>query len=153
MGTIVCCVSDSEGGRNALGLAVELTERLGARLVLMHVAAGVGAVNGEEGVTAAYGRQGAERLLARLAAEFGIEASQRRWAIGDRAGLLATMAAEEAADLIVVGSRRSWVLRGALRSSLANELETETRVPVVVAPPWEPLDNRRTTLVATPVRR
>jgi nucleotide-binding universal stress UspA family protein len=134
-GTIVCGVSDSEGGRNALRLAADLSERFGARLVLMHVAAGVGAVGGEEGLTAAYGRQGAERLLAGLVAEFGLDASQRRWAVGDRVGLLATMAAEEAADLIVVGSRPGRLIRRGLRSSLATKLGTQTPIPVLVAPP------------------
>jgi len=37
-GTIVCGVTDSDEGRQALAMAVELTERLGLRLVLAHVA-------------------------------------------------------------------------------------------------------------------
>jgi nucleotide-binding universal stress UspA family protein len=134
-GTIVCGVDESEGGRNALRLAIDLSDRLDARLVLMHVAAGVGAVGGEEGLTATYGRQGAERLLRQLAVEFGLDTSLHRWAVGDRASLLAAMAAEEAADLIVVGSRSTGLLRRGLRSTLAMSLEGETQIPVVVAPP------------------
>ena len=48
--------------------------------------------------------------------------------------MLGQIAAEEAADVIVVGARaRGW--RRRLDSSLAAELETETPVPVVIAPP------------------
>jgi hypothetical protein len=36
-GTMVCSVTDTEEGRRALQLAVELSGRLGLRLVLAHV--------------------------------------------------------------------------------------------------------------------
>jgi len=101
----------------------------------MHVASGVGAVEGDESLTASYGRQGAERVVRSLAEEFGLTESQRRWAVGERASLIASMAAEEAADLIIVGSRTSGLTRRALRSPLALELRTETHIPVLVAPP------------------
>jgi nucleotide-binding universal stress UspA family protein len=48
---------------------------------------------------------------------------------------LGQIAAEEAADLIVVGARRRGRLRRGLGSRLARELETETPVPVLIAPP------------------
>ena len=41
-GTIVCGVTDTNDGRQALAAAVELTERLGLRLVLAHVAMSFG---------------------------------------------------------------------------------------------------------------
>ena len=48
-GTIVCGVKDSEEGRGALAVAAELSQRLGLRLVLAHVADGIARldVNGE----------------------------------------------------------------------------------------------------------
>ena len=109
-GTIVCGVTDSEEGRSALAVAAELSQRLGLRLVLVHVADGIAArdVNGEgnESVTTRAGREGAARLVARLAAEHGVAGSaEQRSAVGDPAALLGQIAADEAADLIVVGSR------------------------------------------------
>ena len=41
-GTMVCSVTDTEEGRGALQLAVELSGRLGLRLVLAHVSRGIG---------------------------------------------------------------------------------------------------------------
>jgi nucleotide-binding universal stress UspA family protein len=137
-GTIVCGVTDSDDGRNALELAATLSVRLRLRLVLAHVADGfepVGA-NGDEGLTAKEGREQAARLLSRLAAEYGMNGVvERREAIGDRAEMLARIAAEEAADLIVIGSRPQSRFRRGTRNTLAAELESETPVPVVVAPP------------------
>jgi nucleotide-binding universal stress UspA family protein len=107
-GTIVCGVTDSEAGRGALSAAAELSERLGLRLVLVHVADGIGAldVNGEvsESVSTRTNGKGAAQLVARLAAEHGVASSaEKRSAVGDAAALLGQVAAEEAADLIVVG--------------------------------------------------
>jgi nucleotide-binding universal stress UspA family protein len=140
-GTVVCGVTDSEDGRAALELAATLSARLGLRLVLAHVAEGVGPAgpNGDESLTAQQGRKGAARLLARIAAEYGIAGSaDRRDAVGGRAESLARIAAEEAADLIVIGSRPQGRFRPGLRSTLAAELESETPVPVVIAPPRQP---------------
>ena len=134
-GTIVCGAAESESGRHAVRLAIELSERFDARLVLVHVAPGVEAVDGEEGLTASYGRRGAERVLQQLATEFGLEASQRRWAVGDPASSLATLAAEEAADVIVLGARSRGFLRRALTAGLALDLQGKTDIPVVIAPP------------------
>jgi nucleotide-binding universal stress UspA family protein len=134
-GTIVCGVTDSEAGRGALALATELSERLGLRLVLVHVADGIAPldVNGasSEGVSPTDGKE-----VARLAAEHGV-AGNAEWrsAVGDPAALLGRIAAEEAADLIVVGSRTRGRLRRGLESGLARQLETETPVPVLIAPP------------------
>jgi nucleotide-binding universal stress UspA family protein len=139
-GTIVCGVIDSEEGRGALTVAAELSERLGLRLVLAHVADAVAplAVNGEgsDSMTSRADREGAARLVARLAAEHGVAGSaEQRSAVGDPAALLGQIAAEEAADLIVVGARARGRLRRGLESRLARQLETETAVPVVIAPP------------------
>jgi nucleotide-binding universal stress UspA family protein len=139
-GTIVCGVTDSDEGRGALVVAAELSQRLGLRLVLAHIADGIAPldVNGEgsESVTTRADRQGAARLVARLAAEHGVGGSaEQRSAVGDPAALLGQIAAEEAADLIVVGSRARGRLRRSLESRLARQLETETAMPVLIALP------------------
>jgi nucleotide-binding universal stress UspA family protein len=139
-GTIVCGVTDSEAGRGALALGAELSERLGLRLVLVHVAAGIPQldINGARsgGLANPTDGKGSEGVVARLAAEHSL-ASNAEWrsAVGDPATLLGQIAAEEAADLIVVGSRTRGRLRGGLESRLARQLETETPVPVLIAPP------------------
>lgn len=140
-GTIVCGVSDSEQGREALHVAAELSERLGVRLVLAHVADGIAAPDAEgrrggESESMKGSREGAARLVLRLAAECGLsDRAESRSAVGDPAALLGQIAAEEAADLIVVGARtRGWLRRG-LESQLAEQLETATQVPVLIARP------------------
>ena len=139
-GTLVCGLTDGEEAAGTVELAVELTQRLGMRLVLAHVANGfapiANGVDAEESVTMKGDRVGAERLLGRLAAEHGVaETPHRRIAVGQRATVLGQIAAEEAADLILVGSRqRGWPRRG-LESRLAAQLETETPVPILIAPP------------------
>jgi nucleotide-binding universal stress UspA family protein len=139
-GTILCGVNDSEAGRGALELASELGDRLGLRLVVAHVADGIppvgGDSNGEESVSTRARREGAARLVARLAAEHGLAGSaEQRSAVGDPAALLGQIAAEEAADVIVVGSRAGGRLRRGLESKLARRLEMETSIPVLIAPP------------------
>lgn len=137
---MICGVDDSEEGRGAVELGVELSERLGLRLVLAHVAQGFyshdAAEDGSESVVMKGDRIQAERLLVRLAEEYGVtETAERRWGVGDRAALLGQIAAEEAADVILVGSRvRGW-RGGGLHSSLAEELKAATPVPILIAPP------------------
>jgi nucleotide-binding universal stress UspA family protein len=137
-GTLVCAVTDGAENDDAVAQAAEVSERLGLRLVLAHVADGIGAVaDGEdESVTMKGDRRAAERRLEELAREHALDArAERRVALGDPATLLGQIASEEAADVIVVGARtRGWGRRG-LESRLARELEAETPVPVLVAPP------------------
>ena len=139
-GTLVCGVNDQDDGRRALELAVELSERLGLRLVLAHARDGIqpaaGDGDGAESVSMRADREGAARVLARLAAEYGVaESAERRSGAGDAAALIGQIAAEEAADLIVVGARTRGRFRRGLESPLAEQLASETPVPVLVAPP------------------
>ena len=138
-GTILGGVNDSAAARSALELAAELSDRLGLRLVLAHVADGFGPAggdgNGDESVTARANREGAARLVARLAAELGRTGHvEQRSAVGDPAMLLGQIAAEEAADVIVIGSRGRGRLRRGVASKLARQL-AEARVPVLIALP------------------
>jgi nucleotide-binding universal stress UspA family protein len=139
-GTIVCGVTDSDEGHAALELGVELSQRLGLRLVLAHVAEGLAPLDRDgddnESVTMKGNRRGGELFLARVAREYGVgDTAECRVAVGEPGLLVGQIAAEEAADVIVVGSRaRRWPARG-LESTLAERLDTETMVPVLIAPP------------------
>jgi nucleotide-binding universal stress UspA family protein len=134
-GTILCGVTDSPEARDAAQLADALSARLGLRLVLAHVVDGI-PVGAEESLTALQGRKGGERLLRAIAHELGPDQERElRLAHGDRLERLAQFAAEEGADLIVVGSRPQGLRGRKLRCTLARELEAATPIPVLIAPP------------------
>jgi nucleotide-binding universal stress UspA family protein len=132
-GTIVCGVADSPDARGAAELARAIGARLGLRLVLVHVVDGVPAGT-QESLTARQRQTGAERTLNEIARDLGDDA-EKRVVLGGRADALARVAAEEGADLIVLGSRATGFGSRKLRSALARELEATTPVPVLVAPP------------------
>ncbi len=138
--TIVCGVTDGDEGHAALELGVELSERLRLRPVLAHVAEGLAPLDGDgddnESVMMKGNRRGGELFLTRLAQEYGVgHTAECRVAVGEPALLVGQIAAEEAADVIVVGSRaRRWPGRG-LESRLAERLKTGTSVPILIAPP------------------
>jgi nucleotide-binding universal stress UspA family protein len=135
-GTILCWVNDSAHGRAALRASADLSDRLKLRWVLVHVVDGVDEASAN--ANAATTRQGerAARLVARLAAENGLsDRAERRSAVGDPAALLGQVAAEEAADLIVVGAPARGRLRRSSESRLAEHLESATTVPVLFVPP------------------
>lgn len=138
-GTIVCGMTNSDEGHSALELGAELSQRLGMRLVLAHVAEGLAPLEAHgdnESVTMKGSRRGGELLLAELAREHGVgNTAECRVAVGEPSLLVGQIAAEEAADVIVIGSRACrWPSRG-LQSRLAAGLASETPVPIVIAPP------------------
>jgi nucleotide-binding universal stress UspA family protein len=135
-GTLVCAITEGAENDDAVAQASTISERLGLRLVLAHAVDGIAATGDGESITMKGDRLAAERRLAELAREHGVDASaERRVAVGDPATLIGQIASEEAADVILVGARpRGWGRRGH-ESKLARELETETPVPVLVAPP------------------
>jgi nucleotide-binding universal stress UspA family protein len=132
-GTIVCGIAETPEARAAAQLAAALAERLGLRLVLVHVS---------------FGHED-ERALGELASRLGghVEA---RVVSGSRADGLASVAADEGADVIVLGSRP----RGRrLCCALARELEAVTDVPVLIAPPaTRERSGRRLALAEVPPR-
>jgi len=132
-GTIVCGVTGSPDGRSAAELAHALGARLGLRLVLVHIVDGV-PPGTQESLTARQRQTGAENILNTIAREIG-NGAERRMVLGGRAEALAQVAAEEGADLIVLGSRSAGLGSRKLRCTLARELEAATPVPVLVAPP------------------
>jgi nucleotide-binding universal stress UspA family protein len=142
-GTVLCGVTDSAEGHAAAQLAGALSERLGLRLVLAHVVDGV-RVDVEESLTALQGRKGGERALRAIARGLGLDTRvELRLAHGDRAERLAQFAAEEDADLVVLGSKSQGFRGRKLRYGLARELEAATPVPVVIAPPQAPQRSER----------
>jgi nucleotide-binding universal stress UspA family protein len=132
-GTIVCGVTDSPAGRSAAELAAAIGGRLGLRLVLVSVVDGV-PPGTDESLSARQRTAGAERWLAALTLEIG-NATEGRIVLGDRAEALAAVAAEEGADLVVLGSRFAGIGGQKLRCRLAREVEAATPVPVLIAPP------------------
>ena len=134
MGTILCGVDDSSGAAGALVLARELSVQLEARLVIAHIAHGFEGLG--DSLTGVQAREGAVRLLDKIARDSGLSPDiDRRAEVGEPAERLATIAAEEGADVIVVGSRRGGWRGAALVSNLARKLGATTTRPVVVVPP------------------
>ncbi len=130
MATIVCGVDGSPGAGEAVRVASRLSEALGLRLVLAHVAAR------SEGLRGMPDQDGATRLLERVAQEHGLNGDvDRRTEMGDRATGLARIAAEEAATFIVVGSGSEFRRRRSLRFGLIAELNGTASCPVLVVPP------------------
>jgi nucleotide-binding universal stress UspA family protein len=129
--TLVCIVSDVGSGGAALEVATEVCSRLGLRLVLVSVLEG-----DSDPVAAAADERRARLLLVRIVAEWGLTGEvEFRVAGGKSAARLGWIVAEEAADLIVVGStRRGWPRRG-VKCELAERLACETEVPIVIALP------------------
>jgi nucleotide-binding universal stress UspA family protein len=132
--TILCAVDESPGAAEAIAVAAVLSEDLGVRLVLAHVADAYRRTNGTDMGGEAY--RGGQRLLERVARTHSLEsAADRRAEVGDRASELSRIAGEEAAVVILLGSRgRCRRGRGRL-SRLSAELRSTASCPVVVVPP------------------
>jgi nucleotide-binding universal stress UspA family protein len=131
-GTIVCGVTETAEARSAAQLAAALAARLGLRLVLVHVAcrAELPAPN----AATVQAPTAAVRAIAEIAHALGGEV-ETRVVPGGRADGLARVAADEGADVIVLGSRPRGARGRQLRCTLACELEEATAVPVLIAPP------------------
>jgi len=134
-GTVLCTLDDSDGVGAAIQTARQLALRFGARMVLVSIAGGF-RTDSElgESLSSRQARSGAERRLQHFVSEYELSPEEHRVATGDPAEAVATIAAEEAADLIVVPARRG-LLGRTLRSSLAGELAGTAPCPVVIALP------------------
>ena len=136
MKTIVCAVDSSPGAAEAVKIAAGLSRDLGLRLVLAHVAEGYRLADAADSVTGRQAQERAQRLLAQLAQEQGLNSdADVRAEAGDRASELARIAGEEAAAVIVVGSRSRGRRRHRPLSGLAVELNGTAPCPVLVVPP------------------
>ena len=145
-GTIVCGVADSAEGRAAPQLAAAVAARLGLRLVLVHVVArGEADEAGEP--------HPAEQALAEIARALD-DGAETRVVHGNAVDCLAEVAAEEGADVIVLGSRSHGARGRQLGCALACELAAIQSVPVVIAPPSTHAPSRhRLGLAVAPDRR
>lgn len=132
-GTILCDVTDPLARQSAAESAGALAARLGLRLVLVCVIPGVPPA-ARESLTDGQHRSVPERTLETIVRRLGHDA-ETRVAMGDHAEALARVAAEEGADLVIVGTRPAGLGGRNLRWTLARELEAATPVPVLVAPP------------------
>lgn len=132
-GTIVCGVDRSDAGRAAAQAADALARRLALRLVLAQAVDLPQRVFGRAHLRQL--RAAAEHTLEQLAGDLGAERIESRVGFGDAAVLLARIAAEEDADLIVLGSRPRCLLRARIDCALASRLVRRTPVPILIAPP------------------
>jgi nucleotide-binding universal stress UspA family protein len=143
--TIICGVDGSADSLQALRTAGTLAERLGARLVVAHVAhptihPRVGTAGGfgrmpVSATLAEFEREAAEAIIESATLEAGVKDAERRPRAGDPAESLADLSDEEDAALIVVGSRGRGAFKAAFLGSVSNSLIGITRCPVLVVPP------------------
>lgn len=144
--SIICGVDGSTESQDALAVAGDLAERLRLRLVMASVVepsqstyAGAtsfgGAMSQPRLPTTDRQEEVANALLTELSETLGIERADRRVVIGYAAECLADLADEEAAELIVVGSRGRGAFKAAFLGSVSTSLIGVARCPVLVVPP------------------
>lgn len=139
--SIVCGVDGSEDARAALRVAAGLAGRLGLRLVAVHVvqppvsAAGIGPSDRQApAVTPDALVQAGRELVDRMLGEEELAEATGRVELGFPGDRLADVADEEAAELIVVGSRGRGPLKAALLGSVSTDVIGVARCAVLVVP-------------------
>jgi nucleotide-binding universal stress UspA family protein len=145
---VVCGVDGSEPARRAAVVALRLADRLGDRLVLMHVIAPRPAMPpasfpiGPHPVTSAdmheLNRIEAERAFASVERDVRPATADRLVEHGDAADRLSAVAWEKDARLIVVGARGRSSVSAALLGSVSAELAARAPRPVVVVSDAQP---------------
>lgn len=158
--SLVCGVDDAADARSVVTVAARLAQRLGLPLILVHVTPGAGAgltpypVAGDSTFVAApaptvpypavppdatdldAARQRGDRMLAKVAADCGVTGAHlRAEPAADPADALRRVAADEDAELLVVGSRGRGPVKSTLLGSTSWELTAHAPCPVVVVPP------------------
>ena len=145
--SIICGVDGSADSEVALKTAVQLSNRLGLKLVVAHVAeaayipyaaaAPFGGRAGRDAVVAEVDSQEevAERLLEQVVLKAGLDGVDLRASVGQPAERLADLADEVDAELIVVGSRGRGAFRAAFLGSVSSSLVGVARCPVLIVPP------------------
>ena len=132
VGTIVCAVDDSAEAAEALRAAARLSRDAGLRLVVVHVEDTTGA--GSDVRRSAEERS--QLLLHRLLRAQGLNGGvDKRIELGDPVHEVARVATEEAADVIVLGSRRRHWRPGGRISKFTADLTATADCPVMVVPP------------------
>lgn len=138
--SLVCGVDNSRGAREAVRVAAKLSDRLGLRLLLVHVAQVTGSIH-PRGVPYGHGESQEEelreagRVLAEVTQEYELDGrAEQLLEIGDPADRLAELAGQYDAALLVVGSRGRGAFRSALLGSVSARLAAKAPCPVVVVP-------------------
>lgn len=146
--SVVCAVDDSPVAARVLRTAGRMSESLGLRLVVAHavpVPAAPVPVTGRfptgnyalpDPAHMEANREAGEYLLKSVAARSPeAEGAELRTLVGDPAESLLSLADEEAAALLVVGSRGRGPLKAALLGSVSSALATHAPCPVLIVPP------------------
>jgi nucleotide-binding universal stress UspA family protein len=139
---IVCPTDFSPAAANGIAGATELSRHFQAELVLVHVLPVLPAVPSDPNFTfevPEYERAlhaDAERRLAALAADLGAHGTAVRTAIGhgDAGAEIVRLAADEAADLIVIATHGTTGWRHAMFGSVAEKVVRLARRPVLTIP-------------------
>lgn len=140
-GTIVAGVDGSDASREAARVALALSRRLRAELLLTHVFSprpipGSPAAPKDREALVEAERDRARKLIVEVATECGIEERSTRLVAGwPEAGALSSLATAEQAAMVVVGSRGRGGVKSALLGSVSFELTRAAPCPVVVVPP------------------
>ena len=140
--SVVCGIDDSTGSRVALRFAGWLAERLDLRLVLLHVSEVRPARDDPLGAYAPLASPAQESqllaaghtLLDEVAADEGLERASTRSVVGDPAEQIVSVAQEEDAEMVVVGSRGRGRLAAGLLGSVSSWVAAHAASPVVVVP-------------------
>jgi nucleotide-binding universal stress UspA family protein len=143
-GGIVCGVDGSAHARHAAIAALTLAERLGTRLTLVHVAPArsllpVASPRADVETSASarsadVAKSEADEAFASMSPEISRANADREVRRGKPAGVLAELADERGAELIVVGSRGRGAWRSAALGSVSAELIRLAPCPVMIVP-------------------
>jgi nucleotide-binding universal stress UspA family protein len=144
MRRIVCGVDGSEPARDAASAALSLAGRLGARLTLLHVTPTRTLVPADGfalGVDPSAYPRSADLAFSESEAAFNslrpdvlCASTVREVRLGEPAVVLAEVAADCDAEMIVVGSRGRGAWRSAVLGSVSGELARLAACPVVIVP-------------------
>lgn len=136
MATIVIGTDGSKGSEAALSEGLDLAKRLGAKVLVVAIAAHVSDVLGgsvyKDKVSEHLNRARAALDVARtMAEEAGVEAEFEVFE-GDAAEEIAMIAESRDADLVVVGTRGHGGIAGSLLGSVSADVVRRSKRPVVV---------------------
>jgi nucleotide-binding universal stress UspA family protein len=140
--TVVCGVDHSPGARTAAAIAAGLSERLGARLVLVHgvplprPSRELGVAAPANFVTVDQMHQAGVTLLEEIGKglEGGTEIG-REVRIGDASEVIRAAAEDAKAELVVVGSRGLGSIGSLLLGSVSRSVAARGPCPTVIVPP------------------
>jgi nucleotide-binding universal stress UspA family protein len=141
---ILCGVDGSEQARHAASAALRLAEQLGAQLALVHVTPtrtvvpvdsfpmGVDLSSYPRSRDLAFSE--AEAAFDSLSADVAAAGVEREVRLGEPAVVLAQVAADFGAELIVVGSRGRGAWRSAVLGSVSSDVARLAPCPVMIVP-------------------